>query len=110
MSEFRVFVDGPSDDIDLNDLAVKGMRPVLQAAGEKVLVASSEGLTKGLNATLNSIVEAISGIELTENKYDIDEVTFTIGFDAAGEVGLVSFAKGSLTGRTGLQFKLKRNV
>ena len=103
--KIKVFVD---DDFSLDDIVAKGMLPRSSEVGSHLISLAAESMKNSIAGTVQSIIDAISEVQPTSCAYDVDQVKFTLAFDANGEVGLMSVVKGGLSGKTGIELVLKK--
>lgn len=65
-------------------------------------------LANAVGKLLTSVYAVLSQTPLDTEQFEVTEVAFTLTVDAAGEVSLVSLAKGTLSQQSGLSFKITR--
>jgi hypothetical protein len=103
----RLLVDG--DDV-ASAKGAFGLPPGIGTVPQKVLELSASAFQQSLKAVLSSVADALDGLDLSSRDYALADVKFCIAFDAGGEVSIVSLAKASLSGKTGIEVTLKRRV
>ena len=82
--------------------------PGLDVVGQRVVEISGATLRSSIDGALKNILALLSSVGDESAKHVVSEITFSLTFDASGEVSLVSLAKAALKGSTGLQFTIKR--
>lgn len=82
--------------------------PGIDSLGQKVVALSGDVLRASIDGALRNILSMLSSVSQESATHVVSEVSFSLTFDAAGEVSLVSVAKGSLKGSTGLQFTITK--
>lgn len=94
---------------DVLQPTIKGALPLgnIPISTTKVLEISRSALMKSLEGTLAQVMHLVAEMPKTDRNVTLKEVVFSLAFDAKGEVSLLSVAKGSLGGQTGLTFKLE---
>jgi hypothetical protein len=104
MSEnLRVLVDDDAPKI-------KGALPLpgLESLSQRVVELSGDALRASINGALQNVLSVISDVTQESESHVVSQVSFSLMFDASGEVSLVSLAKGSVKGSSGLQFTITR--
>jgi hypothetical protein len=88
----------------------KGMigRTGIESLVSKSINVSVEAFQASLGKTIGSILELLSNIPLESEKCEVSEATFCVNIDASGEISVVSTAKATLAGKTGMEFKIVR--
>ncbi|MCO7513807.1 hypothetical protein NJF44_09115 [Pseudomonas guariconensis] len=82
--------------------------PGFDALGQRVVELGSDVLKKSIDGTLQGIFELLSEVTDESATHVVTEISFSLAFDASGEVSVVSLAKGSLKGSTGLEFTIRK--
>jgi len=82
--------------------------PGLDGIGHRVVEVGSDIIKKSVDTTLQGILELLSSVTTETSEHVVSEVSFSLAFDASGEVSVISLAKGTLKGSTGIQFKIVR--
>lgn len=82
--------------------------PGLDAIGQRVIELSGDVLKASIDGALQNVLSLISEVTQESESHVVSQVSFSLTFDATGEVSLVSLAKGSLKGSSGLQFTISR--
>jgi hypothetical protein len=109
MSVKKIRITTDSLPIQLDD-STKGLLPLESLAnlGNKVVEIGVASLQKSLNETLESMFEVLSNVQLENEKFKVDEVKFTLSIDGQGEISLASFATGTVSGQTGIEFTITK--
>ena len=96
--------------VDEEEIKVKSALPIpgLEEATQAVVEISGNVLKKNLDNMLRNIFELIDTVTMENEAYFVSETRFSLVFDAEGEISIVSLAKGSLKGQTGLEFTIER--
>jgi hypothetical protein len=82
--------------------------PGLDTVGQRVVELGGDALRASVGNALQSVLSLLSDVSQENGTHVVSEVSFSLTFDASGEVSLVSLAKGALKGSTGLQFTITR--
>jgi len=100
----KLLVDDPEK------FEIKGALPTqnIYEIFQRTVDIGLEELENRVNESLERVLNLLSRATLESNDYEVNSVRFTLRIDASGEVSLVSLAKGSLGGQTGLEFTLTR--
>ncbi|MBI3242349.1 MAG: hypothetical protein HYZ49_08660 [Chloroflexi bacterium] len=93
---------------DFSNLEVKGALPGLgiDKALQVAVDVGRDSLKKSIDEILEEILHILSNAPLESDKLEVSEIKFTLSVNSSGEVSLVSLAKGSLGGQTGLEFTI----
>jgi len=97
---------------DGESLEIKSALPIpgLGEISHKIVELSEAAVQKGLNQVLSDVLDLLTNVTLENDAFSVSEMRFTLAFDAAGQVSIVSLAKASLTGRTGMEFTITRKT
>lgn len=98
----NVFVD------DISKIDKKSILPEFGDYIKKSICVDVNTLRDNINQSLESIFEVISNVVVESQKYEVSEITFSLNISSTGEVSLVSLAKGTIGGQTGLSFKITK--
>lgn len=82
--------------------------PGFDALGQRVVEISTDALQKSVDGALQNIFGLLSAVTEESSTHVVTEVSFSLTFDASGEVSLLFLAKGSLKGATGLEFTIRK--
>jgi len=96
--------------IDDEPPKMKGALPVpgFDGLGQRVVELSNEVLQKSIDGALQNVFGLLSAITAETSTHVVSEVSFSLTFGASGEVSVLSLAKGSLKGSTGLAFTIQK--
>lgn len=95
--------------VDAEPLQMKSSLPFpgLGEIGQRVVEVSNNALQKSLDGALHNILGLLATVTTESATHMVSEVSFSLTFDASGEVSVVSLAKGALKGSAGLAFTIK---
>lgn len=95
---------------DIEALMSRRMIPRAGAVGGNVLSMTTDVLNQQVGDALKAISDSVSSVEFLKSPFAVTEVRFTLAIDASGEIGLLSAARGSMSGGAGLEFTLTRKT
>src|SRR4051812_13274173 len=82
--------------------------PGLDSIGQRVVEISGDVLRASVDGALQSVLSLLSEVSQESETHLVSQVSFSLTFDASGEVSVLSLAKGALKGGTGLQFTITK--
>lgn len=95
-------------DEDLPKMKTALPVPGFEGIGQRVVEISGEVLQRSIDGALQNILNLLSSVTAETATHEVSQVSFSLTFDATGEVSVVSLAKGALKGSTGLAFTIKK--
>lgn len=84
------------------------MPPGVVAVAQKVVQLGEETFTASVAGLVSAVASALDRVDLARSTYELADVKFSLSFDAKGEVSIVSLAKGTVAGKSGLEITLRR--
>jgi hypothetical protein len=94
---------------DDDELEVRGALPgPLLHRGVKAVPVALEALEKGMQDVIGKLLESITRAMPTHGTFVLEDVEFSLGVAANGEVGLLGTAKGGVEGTAHFSLKFRR--
>ncbi|MBS1721919.1 MAG: hypothetical protein JSS66_02810 [Armatimonadetes bacterium] len=96
--------------VDAPEPVVRGAMPFkdLDAFASEVVEFSSDLIKHNLDDALASILTLLEAVTTESKTHLVSEVSFSLAFDASGELAILSMAKGALKGSAGIQVVISR--
>lgn len=81
--------------------------PGMEEISQRVVEIGRDAIAKNLEKAIGNVLDLLSSIRTENESHQVSETKFSLIFDATGEVSIVSLAKGSVKGSSGLEFTIK---
>jgi hypothetical protein len=101
----RITVDGPAL---AGSKSAFGLPGGLESATQKVVELSGQAFRTAVAGAVGAVAKSLESVDLPKGQFAVEEVKFTLSFDAAGEVSIFAVGKGSLASKSGIEVVLKR--
>ena len=103
----HIFKDNKSTDNILSNASIQSsVENIIKNSGGKVIEIAKDVLLTEITKTYNNIINILSQLELKNEKLFVHDVSFTLGFDSTGKVGLFSTISGEATNKVGITFNI----
>lgn len=76
---------------------------------ELALDLPMEEVSAKVSSAVEKVQKVFSGLANLAGPFEVSEVTFSLSFDAGGEVSILSLAKGNLSASAGIEVKLVKS-
>lgn len=103
----RLLVDAPEGAAKGSNF---GLPQGIGAVSQKIVEVGGEAFRSSVASIVSSVAEALEGVDLSGKAYELGDAKFVISFDAGGEVSIISLAKGSVSGKTGIEVTIRRRL
>lgn len=101
----RITVDGPPLASSKSSF---GLPVGLESATQKVVELSGQAFRSAVAGAVGAVAQALDSVGPPRGQFAVEEVKFTLTFDAGGEVSIFAVGKGSLASKSGVEILLKR--
>ncbi len=104
LKKIRVMVDDKL--VDSSMFARAPVENFVRNAVGNIIEVDTNILVKEMSAYYSTIVDSLSQLPKNSDKFNLDNVSFTLGIDSSGKVSLISTLSGSAKVQMGLTFNL----
>lgn len=90
-----------------DDYAIPEEKGLASKAVNKTVMIGVNAVKNNVNQACEAMMLALSEIDTSKSKFEIDEIVFNLVFDQTGSVKLLSVLEGEINSQTGITIKLK---